>query len=93
MKKNNFDAQNVVRPKSGNKLMTIVSIDRDNVRCVVKGKDCKLIKKICNMNELNRIVDESQVRIIGFIKAVEIKYYDNFINKGEICMNTAEWCM
>lgn len=34
---------------------------------------------------------ELENSIIAFIKAVELKYFDNFINKGEICMETDEF--
>lgn len=33
----------------------------------------------------------SEKRIVAFIKAVHQDYFDSFLNKGEICMNTAEW--
>lgn len=31
------------------------------------------------------------MRVVAFIKAVHKDYFDAFISKGELCMNTAEW--
>lgn len=30
-------------------------------------------------------------RLITFIKAIDKDYFDNFLNNGEICMNTLKW--
>lgn len=34
---------------------------------------------------------KQESQIYAFIKAVDNQYFDNFINEGEICMNTAKW--
>nr|WP_320119487.1 hypothetical protein [uncultured Marinifilum sp.] len=33
----------------------------------------------------------NKIKIYAFIKAVEKKYFDSFMNEGEICMNTIKW--
>ncbi len=39
----------------------------------------------------NKNKPKSESTIYAFIKAVEKPYFENFINDGEICMNTAKW--
>lgn len=33
----------------------------------------------------------SDIKIVAFIKAVEHQYFDDFINKGQVCLNTIKW--
>lgn len=33
----------------------------------------------------------SEIKIEAFIKAVDSQFYDNFIDKGQICLNTVKW--
>lgn len=33
----------------------------------------------------------NNINILAFIKAVDKEFFDSFINKGHICMNTAKW--
>jgi hypothetical protein len=33
----------------------------------------------------------NKIRLITFIKAIDIKYFDQFLKEGEICLNTLKW--
>ncbi|NWJ50657.1 MAG: hypothetical protein HXX14_07325 [Bacteroidetes bacterium] len=33
----------------------------------------------------------AEINIVAFIKAVENKYFDDFIKKGQVCFNTVKW--